>query len=232
MKFAKPRVYFFLLILIILTAGVFYLTVKKSDFTGLIPADIIIWTLAAVLSESLSVYYASGNVFISPIEAVFYGCCLSCGPLTACICIFLTFLFIVTRDENRLRHIFNTPARYIIFNISHQMLIMLLLYFIYRLLTTALLGLQIVPAIITAPLFFSLSCIINALFFRIEDGTSFKQTFVELFHPYYQAAVPASLAAVIIAMAYASYRYLAILILITPLFITLLSMRTEAGKSR
>ncbi len=232
MNSRKLKVYLFLSVLIVSAAAILLFTVEKSDFTALVPADIIIWTIAAVLSESLAIYYVNGSFFISPIEAVFCGCLLSCGPLTAAITISLTFLLIITKDENRFWHIFNTAARYILLNISHHILIMLVLYHGYHFMTSSTANFQIIPAMIIAPLFFTLSCLINAFFYKVEDGEPVKQAFLDMFDPYYQTAVPASLAAVIIAMAYAEYRYFAILILISPFIVTLITMRSEARKSR
>ncbi len=232
MKLLKPRVYLFLTLLIGVTALLLVLTLKRPATPEPDLLGIILWTIVAVLSESLSVYYVNGTFFVSPIEAVFYAAYLSCGPLTAAVSISLTFLLIVTRDENRYRHIFNTPLRYILFNIFHFMLIMLILDGFLTLSQALLPSLRILPVLAAAPLFFTLSCLINAALYKVEDGESFTAAFKEMFDPYYQTAFPASLAAVIIGFAYLRYGLLSILIMITPLLVTLITIKAQVRDSR
>lgn len=210
-----------------MTVFILVKSVETQDFTALKISSIVIWTAAGILSESLSVYYVNGTFYISPIEAVFCGCYLSCGPLAAAICIVLTFLFNITKNEKKYWHILNTAPRYMIFNIFHHILIMLVLHRFIGVFSLLPFKLELVPAVIIAPLFFTLSCLINALLYKIEDGESFQASFKDIFDPYYQTAFPASFAAVIIAKAYPVYGFLSIVIMLVPLLVTILSFRNQ-----
>ena len=232
LKILKPGVYLFLSAI---TAITILLLIGVADRDKLAAIDfhaVAVWILVAVLSESLSAYSENGAFFVSPIEAVFYAAYLSCGPLAAALSILITYLLIVTRDENRLRHIFNNPFRYTLFNIFHFMLIMLLLDRIINLFQRLVPSLHILPILAIAPLFFTLSCFLNAVFYKIEDDDSYRISFGDLFFPYYQTAYPASFAAVIIGLAYPRYGLLSIPIIITPLLVTLVTMKAQVRNTR
>jgi hypothetical protein len=230
MKIHEPGNYLFLALLIGLAA---LLMIHAAGQPGTPPLDmrtIAVWTVVAVLSESFSVYFVNGKFFVSPVEAVFYAAYLAGGPLNAGASILLTFLLIVTREENRYRHIFNTPLRFLLFNISHLMIIMLALDAILGLLRFLLPSLRILPSLAMAPLFFTLSCLINAIYYRVEDGSSLRVSFKKMFFPFYRTTFPASLAAVITGYAYPRYGLLSLFMMLTPLFVSLVTMKAQARK--
>ncbi len=197
-------------------------------FSGSQPADysisvIIVWSVLAVLSESFSVYISSGNIYISTIEAVFFGAYLSGGPVASLFCILATALFTVRKQEKGLSYILTTPPRLTIFNVSHFIIILFLVDRLYIYTAAAAGGTSILPALITAPVFFLVSCVFNALFYRLEEGRSFFRYLIDVFKPYYADALPASFAAVIIAITYPEYGVLSVLFFITPIIVARLA---------
>ncbi len=215
-----------LLFLIIISAAAVLCAILI--FSGSQPADysisvIIVWSVLAVLSESFSVYISSGNIYISTIEAVFFGAYLSGGPVSSLFCILATALFTVRIQEKGLSYIFTTPLRLTIFNVSHFIIILFSVDWLYVHIAAAAAGSNILPALITAPVFFLFSCVFNALFYRLEEGRSFFRYLIDVFKPYYADALPASFAAVIIAITFPGYGILSVLFFITPIIVARLA---------
>ncbi|MBN2628124.1 MAG: hypothetical protein JXA95_15755 [Spirochaetales bacterium] len=232
MKILKPGVYLFLALLIGSAALLMIHAAMQPGNPSLDMGTILVWTVVAVLSESFSVYYVNGRFFVSPVEAVFYAAYLAGGPLNAGASIFLTFLLIITREEDRYRHLFNTPPRFLLFNISHLMIIMLVLDSLLGLFRSLLPSLRILPVLAMAPLFFTFSCLINAVYYKVEEGSPFRISFKKMFSPFYQTTYPASLAAVIIGYAYPRYGLLSLFMMLTPLFVSLITMKAQARNER
>jgi hypothetical protein len=190
--------------------------VAGGDPASIRPATLLVWSILGVFSESFSVYIPRGKIYISTVEAIFFAAYLSGGAPTALICIAATVLFRIQRKEGGLSHLFSVPFRLTLFNLC--------LYFVacdrcYTFLRNLSGGLRILPALVTAPFFLLFSCVLNVLFYKLEERRPFLNYLKEIFGPYYADALPASLGAVIIAPTYPRYGLVSALFFLTPIFV-------------
>jgi hypothetical protein len=179
-----------------------------------------LWSLLAVLIESVSVHNEEGNIYVSPVEAVFYGGYLCCGARAALIIVLLTYLLRLPGESGRIRHVLRIPFRLTLFNICHFILIIFLLDLIYRPLSERV-GFP-VAALLLAPFIFLLSCVFNAYFYKVEEGRPFSAYVREILNPYLADALPPCFAAVLIAGLYPRFGLTALLFFFTPLLVSLI----------
>lgn len=204
------------------------LIVGAGDVAEMEYLAIFVWAVIGVLNKSFSVYISRGNIYISTIDAVFFVAYLTEGPVLALICIVATMVFSIQKVEGRYRSIFNIPFRLTLFNISHYIIALYILDKTYLVVSASAGGLVIFPALATAPLLFLLSCGMNALFYKLEEGRSFVHYFIRVFTPFYLEAFSASFAAVIIALAYPRYGLLSLFFFFTPIIVARLTMLDKA----
>ena len=215
------------LFLLVLSAASLYAAMRivtAGDVTEMKYLAIFLLSLMGILNESFSVYISRGNIYISTIEAVFFVAYLAGGPLVALICIVATMVFSIQQFEGRYRSILNIPFRLSLFNISHYVVALFILDKAYILVSSLAGGLIIIPALFTAPLLFLLSCGMNALFYKLEEGRRFWHYFTQVFKPFYVEAFSASFAAVIIALAYPRYGLLSVFFFFTPILVARITM--------
>jgi len=224
-----PGAALFLFLLFACAAASAICIVSGSDPASIHLATLLVWSLLGVFNESFSVYIPRGNIYISTIEAVFFAAYLSGGALTALICIAVTVLFGIQKKEGGFRHLFSKPFRLTLFNICHYVMILFLVDGGYTFLHRVSGGLVILPALVTAPFFFLFSCLLNALFYKLEEGRSFLNYLKEIFGPYYADALPAGFAAVIIAPTYPKYGLVSVLFFLTPIFVARLKFLDKAS---
>ncbi len=176
-----------------------------------------VWFLAGILSESLTVYSSKGNIYIAVTDAVFYAAYLCEGVQTAAAVIVVSFIFSIHKGGGKIRFIFNTPFRLTLFNLCHYILILMLIDMVFMFFSKITGGLFLIPAIVTAPFFFLFSCILNALFYKLEEKRNFRKYFADIFLPVLPDALLGSLGAVIVAMAYPVFGSLSVLLAVLPL---------------
>jgi len=219
------------LFLLVLSAAALYASVRivtAGDVTEMDFLAIFVWSLIGVLNESFSVYISRGNIYISTIEAVFFVSYLAGGPAVALICIVATIVFSIRRIEGRARHLFNIPFRLSLFNISHYIVALFVLDRLYMMLHHLTGELVLIPALATAPILFLFSCGMNALFYKLEEGRKFLHYFTRVFKPFYLETISASVAAVIVALAYPRYGLLSVFFFFTPILVARLAMLDKA----
>ena len=188
------------------------LLIKYVTYSELKIVPVLIWIAIGVWSESFSVYLEDGNIHISPIDAVFFAVYLTGGAIAALIVIPATGLLRFRRTGLLPGNMLNTPFRLTYFNVCHYVLILGVVHLVYSTLSNAT-GLNLVPALITAPIFFLLSCILNAIFYKLEEGRSFFHYLKEIFLPHFTNSLAASFAAVIIALAYPQFGFISLFFL-------------------
>jgi len=219
------------LFLFVLSMAALYAAVRIAGAGNVAEMEypaIFVWALIGVLNKSFSVYISRGNIYISTIDAVFFVAYLAEGPVLALLCIVATMVFSIQKFEGKYRSIFNIPFRLTLFNISHYIVALYILDKIYLVLSSSAGGLVILPALATAPILFLLSCGMNALFYKLEEGRSFLHYFTQVFTPFYLEAFSASFAAVIIALAYPRYGLLSVFFFFTPILVARLTMLDKA----
>lgn len=180
---------------------------------------LFIWIVIGIWSESFTVYLEDGNIHLSPIDAVFYAVYLTSGAVSALIVIPAAMLLRFRRTGLLQGHLLKTPFRLTLFNIAHYILILGVVELVYSSLCR-LTGLSLLPALLSAPLFFLLSCLLNALFYKLEEGRSFFHYLKEIFLPHFINGLSASFAVVIIALAYPRFGFISLFFYFIPVFTT------------
>ncbi len=207
----------------------FFLCTHRVVSAHLNPTALIVWALLGILSESFSVHDQRGNIYISTIEAVFFAAYLSGGVLTACVCIAATVLLSFHVEDGKIRHALTTAFRLTLFNLTHFIVALLIVDSVYRGLVLISGGLLVLPALLTAPVFFLVSCLLNALFYYFEEDRNFMHYLVRVFRPFYMEAVIASSGAVIIALTYPRYGIVSALFFVTPIIMARLTFLERAN---
>ncbi len=217
--------------LIVLSLGALastFLLLSGSSFT-IDPAAVLVWSLLGILNESFSVHHRRGNIYISTLEAVFFAAYLSGGPVTALVCIAASLLLSFRIEEGGFRHLFNTHFRLTLFNVSHFIVGLYAVDKVYGLLINLTGGMYILPAIGAAPFLFLISCVLNALFYRLEEGRDFLHYLSQVFKPFYADALTAAFAAVIIALTYPRFGIFSAVFFITPILMARLTFKEKAA---
>lgn len=186
--------------------------------------NLIAWVTFSILIESLSTYIKKGNVFISTVDGIFYAAYLSSGPVTALACIVFTSLLYAKKTDRGIRWPWKTAPRLILFNITHYIVSLWVIFRLHQSLTRLMEGLSLLPALICAPLFFLFSCLLNSYFYKVEERRNFKGYLKEFFLPHYSSALPASFAALIVAITYPKFGVLSMLFYLIPQVISMISM--------
>ena len=186
---------------------------------------LLIWCTAGVLCESASVFLSKGNIYISTTDAVFFAALLTAGPEITAAVILCVFLFSVRFTERGIVQLFRIPPRLTFFNICHYIIILWITDSFLLLLKTWTGGAFLLPAVFSAPLFFILSCLLNALFYKYEEGRDFYRYFVDIFRPYLLDALLSSLGAIFIAFTYSDYGPISLLLFLTPFIVSRTAFR-------
>lgn len=215
----------FLSISTMVTGIILFRDLSYKEF-NLIP--ILIWVAIGIWSESYSVYLEEGNIHMSPADALFFAVYLTSGPIAAFIVIIATVLLRFRKTGLSHGNLFKTPFRLTLFNVCHYILILGVVHFSYTKLCH-MTGLKLVPALVTAPLFFLLSCVLNALFYKLEEGRSFLHYLKEIFLPHFINGLAASFAVVIIAMTYPLFGFVSLFFFFIPIFATRLLYLENKG---
>jgi hypothetical protein len=211
----------FLTVLAVSAVFTGYGIVEVFGFFRLDFLNISVWCIAGIISESSAVYLSRGNIFASTTEAVFVLSFLISGPPAALVVISVASLFWVGKKEDGYTHVFNIPIRYTLFNISHFIVILGVVTVFYRFIGGFFYGgIPLIPALIVSPLFFVLSCILNSLFYKLEEDTGFFSYLLSTFSRYLPGALMVSLSGIMIAYAYSRFDILSILLFIVPVLLT------------
>ncbi|MFH2114047.1 MAG: hypothetical protein ABIJ86_06035 [Spirochaetota bacterium] len=218
--------------LLALAAGALAALVLMFSSGMWLPAStvpVLAWCVVAVISESTAVYLPRSNIHVSSTEAVIMAAYLGVGLAGAMAAALCATLLYVSYDEGRIESVFNTRLRLTMFNCSHYMVILLAVRFVYLLLggkdpSAGALQPALVPAIVAAPLFFLLSCILNAWFYKLEEGRPFIQYLKDDLVRHMPTAFMVSLAAALVAVAYSMAGIMAIALFALPLMLTRLSI--------
>jgi hypothetical protein len=187
------------------------------------PESLVLWLIMGAGCESLSVYLSRGNIYVSTVEAVLLASYLVDGPLSCLVAISGASLLAVVKKGSAWKHVFNYPARLTLFNFAHFVVLLWCVDVVYRFASAASGGGRLMPAVMVAPFFFVGSCLLNALFYLLEEGRPFVGYFREVFVPYVPNALLASLAAVLVAMAFPRFGIVSVLLFAAPFIVTRLS---------
>ena len=232
MKFPlRSNIFLFIMASLSFFTGYAILLVTNSVHLNIL--NIAVWGILGIISESKAVYLTEGNIYASTTEAVFVLSFLISGPAGSLVVIIASTLFWIGKTETGYSNILKTPARYTIFNISHFIIILGIVTVFYRTVGgTFNVTLHILPAVIVSPLFFILSCMFNALFYKLEDSTPFAEYIVATFKEYLPGAFMVSLSGIMTAFAYRRFNILSILLFAVPLLLTRITFTTlsEPGK--
>ena len=79
------------------------------------------------------------------------------------------------------------------------------------------------PSLIIAPLFFILSCLLNSLFYKLEEGRQFWGYFRDTFVIHLPSASLLSLSSLMVALSFPKFGILALLMFALPLILSRLS---------
>ena len=218
MKDYPGRAAGFLIILTGFACAAAFLLVQYSNETSLELLPLFIWAAIGIWSESNSVFIDEGNIHLSPVDAVFFAAYLTSGAASALIVILATELLRFRRSGLR-GNLFNTPFRLTLFNVCHYILILGIIHLCYTILENTT-GLNLFPALFTAPMFFLFSCILNALFYKLEEGRSFFHYLKQIFMPHFMNGLAASFAAVIIALTYPRFGFISLFFFFIPILVT------------
>jgi hypothetical protein len=175
------------------------------------------------------VYLPRSNIHVSSTEAVIVAAYLSIGLGGAMAAVLCATLLYISQDEAGLKTVLTTPFRLSVFNCSHFVLILIVVRTVYLILGGQEPSIEaaqpaLVPAIVVAPLFFLLSCILNAWFYKLEEGRLFMNFLAGDLLRYMPTAVMVSLAAVMVAVAYSTVGAIAVAVFALPLMLTRLSV--------
>ena len=210
-------------------SGALLLVFSTRPWPSASALSVLAWCVVAVIGESSAVHLPRGNIHVSSTEAVIVAAYLSVGLAGAMAAVLCATLLYVSHDEGGIEFVINTHPRLTLFNCSHFVLILLAVHFVYRFMggqdtTAGAVQPALVPAVISAPLFFFLSCILNAWFYMLEEGRSFKRYLADDLARYMPTAFMVSLAAVLVAVAYSRAGITAIALFALPLMLTRLSI--------
>jgi len=219
---AKAAVFLVIQTLCAMIAAFFFFT-HRDVSAQLNTGTLIVWALLGIQNESLAIHDQRGNIYISTIEAVFFAAYLSGGVLAAFVCITATVLFSFRVQDGTIRHALSKPFRLTLFNHTHFIVALLVVDTIFKWLVRITGGLLVLPAFLTAPVFFMVSCFLNALFYYFEEDRDFMNYLIRVFRPFYMDALIASSGAIIISLTYPRYGILSSLFFITPIIMARLT---------
>ena len=227
----RSNIFLFMLVLLSFFTGYTILLVTNSAHPNIL--NIVVWSILGIISESKAVYLAEGNIYASTTEAVFVLSFLISGPAGSLVVITASTLFWIGKTENGYTNILKTPVRYTIFNISHFIIILGIVTVFYRAAEGTFNGtLHILPAVIVSPMFFILSCVFNAFFYKLEDETPFFEYLTATFKEYLPGALMVSLSGIMTAFAYQRFNILSILLFAVPLLLTRITFTTLSEPGR
>ncbi|MEW5816011.1 MAG: hypothetical protein AB1798_11545, partial [Spirochaetota bacterium] len=196
------RAFIFLVFLTIAAFAAGCLIVKNTPYGGISFFNLLIWCVLGTICESGAVYLVRGNIYVSTTEAIFVACYLTSGAFVTLLVIGCSMFFHFSRLDRQVRHVLNTRFRLTLFNLAHYVLILGIADLLYRISGGQIGRFSLIPSMLIAPLFFLLSCILNALFYRLEEGRAFFKYLLDTFRTYLPGASLVSLSGVVIALAF------------------------------
>ena len=216
-----PKKAFAFLIILALFAvfslGFIYLSYHNLNLNILHTA---VLCLLGIFAESIAVYQDQKDLYTSMTEAVFVISFLTSGPIATIIVILSSMLFWVELKDGKIFTIFQTRARFVLFNISHYMVITAVICLLFKALGGGWDYFSILPAILCTPLFFLGSCILNALFYKLEGDEPFFAYLSSTFRIYLPGAVMVSFSGVMISLAFERYGWFSLMLFAVPLLLT------------